>query len=131
YLDYVGVKRFDAAGNVTGEHRFLGLYTSSAYNTSPLDVPVLRRKVAEVVDRAQFVPGSHDYKDLVAILETYPRDDLFQIDAGHLFDIAMGILGLQERRRVRVFVHREQYGRFVSCLVFVPRDRYTTPVRLR
>ncbi|HTK15874.1 MAG TPA: NAD-glutamate dehydrogenase [Acidimicrobiia bacterium] len=131
YLDYVGVKRFDAAGNVIGEHRFLGLYTSSAYNTSPLDVPVLRRKVAEVVDRAQFAPGSHDYKDLVAILESYPRDDLFQIDVGDLFDIAMGILGLQERRRVRVFVHREQYGRFVSCLVFVPRDRYTTPVRLR
>jgi glutamate dehydrogenase len=131
YLDYVGVKRFDAAGNVIGEHRFLGLYTSSAYNASPLDVPVLRRKVAEVVDRAQFEPGSHDYKDLVAILETYPRDDLFQIDTDHLFDIAMGILGLQERRRVRVFVHREQYGRFVSCLVFVPRDRYTTPVRLR
>ncbi|MDQ1475254.1 MAG: glutamate dehydrogenase, partial [Actinomycetota bacterium] len=131
YLDYVGVKRFDAAGNVIGEHRFLGLYTSSAYNTSPLDVPVLRRKVAAVVERSQFVPGSHDYKDLVAILETYPRDDMFQIDASHLFEIAMGILGLQERRRVRVFLHREPYGRFVSCLVFVPRDRYTTPVRLR
>ena len=131
YLDYVGVKRYDAAGNVIGEHRFLGLYTSSAYNASPLDVPVLRRKVAEVVSRSQFAPASHDFKDLVAILESYPRDDLFQIDAAQLFDIAMGILGLQERRRVRVFVHREQYGRFVSCLVFVPRDRYTTPVRLR
>ncbi len=131
YLDYVGVKRYDDAGNVIGEHRFLGLYTSSAYNASPIDVPVLRRKVDEVVARSQFAPASHDFKDLEAILESYPRDDLFQIDAAHLFDIAMGILGLQERRRVRVFVHREQFGRFVSCLVFVPRDRYTTPVRLR
>jgi glutamate dehydrogenase len=131
YLDYVGVKRYDADGNVIGEHRFLGLYTSSAYNASPFDVPVLRRKVSEVLARSKFEPASHDFKDLVAILESYPRDDLFQIDAGHLFDIAMGILALQERRRVRVFVHREQYGRFVSCLVFLPRDRYTTPVRLR
>ena len=131
YLDYIGVKRYDAVGNVIGEHRFLGLYTSSAYNTSPIDVPVLRRKVAEVVSRSGFAAGSHDYKDLVAILESYPRDDLFQIDESNLFDIAMGILGLQERRRVQVFVHREQYGRFVSCLIFVPRDRYTTPVRVR
>jgi glutamate dehydrogenase len=131
YLDYVGVKRYDALGNVIGEHRFLGLYTSSAYNASPIDVPVLRRKVAEVVSRSQFAPASHDFKDLVAILEGYPRDDLFQISADHLFDIAMGILSLQERRRVRLFVHREQYGRFVSCLVFLPRDRYTTPVRER
>ena len=131
YLDYVGVKRYDADGSVIGEHRFIGLYTSSAYNASPFDVPVLRRKVSEVLSRSQFEPGSHDFKDLVAILETYPRDDLFQIDPTHLFEIAMGILGLQERRRVQVFVHREQYGRFVSCLVFLPRDRYTTPVRLR
>ena len=131
YLDYVGVKRYDAEGNVIGEHRFLGLYTSSAYNSSPIDVPVLRRKVSEVMSRSQFAPASHDFKDLVAILESYPRDDLFQIDATHLFDIAMGILALQERRRVQVFVHREQYGRFTSCLVFLPRDRYTTPVRLR
>ncbi len=131
YLDYIGVKRYDDSGNVIGEHRFLGLYTSSAYNASPIDVPVLRRKVAAVVSRSQFAPASHDFKDLVAILEGYPRDDLFQIDADHLYDIAMGILGLQERRRVQVFVHREQFGRFVSALVFLPRDRYTTPVRLR
>jgi glutamate dehydrogenase len=131
YLDYVGIKRYDDAGNVIGEHRFLGLYTSSAYTGSPIDIPVLRRKVAEVLSRAQFAPASHDYKDLVAILESFPRDDLFQISVDDLFDIALGILALQERRRVRIFVHREQYGRFVSCLVFVPRDRYSTTVRLR
>ncbi len=130
YLDYVGVKRYDIAGNVIGEHRFLGLFTSSAYTGSPIDVPVLRRKVSEVIERAGFAPASHDFKDLIAILESYPRDDLFQIDAAELFDIAMGILRLQERRQVRMFVHREQFGRFISCLVFVPRDRYTTPVRV-
>jgi glutamate dehydrogenase len=130
YLDYVGVKRYDVDGNVIGEHRFLGLFTSSAYTGSPIDVPVLRRKVSEVIARAGFAPASHDFKDLIAILESYPRDDLFQIDVAELFEIAMGILGLQERRQVRMFVHREQYGRFVSCLVFVPRDRYTTPVRV-
>ena len=131
YLDYVGVKRYDASGNVIGEHRFLGLFTSSAYTGSPIDIPVLRRKVSEVISRAGLASASHDFKNLIAILESYPRDDLFQIDSGELFDIAMGILALQERRRVRMFVHHEQYGRFVSCLVFVPRDRYTTPVRVR
>jgi len=131
HLDYIGIKRYDATGNVRGEHRFIGLYTSSAYTASPLDVPVLRRKVAGVVQRAGFLPASHDQKDLAQILETYPRDDLFQIDVDHLFENAMGILRLHERRRVRLFVHREPFGRFVSCLVFIPRDRYNTQVRER
>jgi len=129
HLDYIGIKRYDAHGNVVGEHRFVGLYSSGAYLGSPFDVPVLRRKVAAVIARAGFLPASHDQKDLTQILETYPRDDLFQIDVEHLFETAMGILRLQERRRVRLFVHREPYGRFVSCLVFIPRDRYTTQVR--
>jgi glutamate dehydrogenase len=129
YLDYVGVKRFDAAGNPIGEHRFIGLYSSSAYMTSPTEVPVLRRKVADVIARAGFLPASHDQKDLEQILETYPRDDLLQTDVDQLYDTTMGILRLQERRRVRLFVHKDPYGRFVSCLVFLPRDRYTTQVR--
>jgi len=131
YLDYVGVRTFGVNGSVTGEHRFLGLFTSTAYNTSPIDIPVLRRKVAAVVDRAGFLPASHDHKDLIAILETFPRDDLFWIDVDTLYDTAISILQLQERRRVRVFVHRETFGRFVSVLVFLPRDRYATPVRER
>ncbi|MGH8976614.1 MAG: NAD-glutamate dehydrogenase, partial [Acidimicrobiia bacterium] len=131
YLDYVGVRRFDAEGEVIGEHRFLGLFTSSAYNSNPIDVPVLRHKVAAVVERAGFFPASHDQKDLIAILETYPRDDLFQISVESLYRNAMGILRLQERRQVRIFVNREIYGRFVSCIVFLPRDRYTTPVRVQ
>jgi glutamate dehydrogenase len=129
FLDYVGVKRYDAAGNVIGEHRFLGLYTSNAYTSSASEVPVLRRKVAQVIERAGFLPASHDQKDLAQILDTYPRDDLFQLDVDTLYAIAMGILRLQERRQVRLFVSREPYGRFVSCLVFLPRDRYTTQVR--
>ena len=131
YLDYVGVRRFDEHGTVIGEHRFLGLFTSSAYNSNPIDVPLLRRKVAAVIERAGFLPASHDQKDLIAILETYPRDDLFQISTDALFANAMGILRLQERRQVRMFVSREIYGRFISCMVFLPRDRYTTPVRLQ
>ncbi len=129
FLDYVGVKRYDAAGNVIGEHRFLGLYTSGAYTSRPTQVPVLRRKVAQVIERAGFLPASHDQKDLAQILDTYPRDDLFQLDVNTLYDIATGILRLQERRQVRLFVSREPYGRFVSCMVFLPRDRYTTQVR--
>ncbi len=131
YLDYVGVKRFDDSGDVIGERRFLGLYTSVAYNTRPQEIPLLRRKVAAVIRRAGFPPASHSGKDLLAILESYPRDELFQITEDELFETAMGILQLQERRRVRLFVRRDSFGRFVSCLVYIPRDRYTTDVRLR
>ncbi|HEU4397973.1 MAG TPA: NAD-glutamate dehydrogenase [Actinomycetota bacterium] len=131
YLDYIGVKRFDEHGNVAGERRFLGLYTSAAYNRNPRDIPLLRRKVAMVLDRAGLPRHSHDQKALLNILETFPRDELFQISDDRLFEIAMGILRLEERRRVRLFMWHDIYGRFVSALVYVPRDRYTTDVRRR
>ncbi|MGI8940416.1 MAG: NAD-glutamate dehydrogenase [Actinomycetota bacterium] len=131
YLDYVGVKRFDDAGEVVGEWRFLGLYTSTAYNTSPTQIPILRRKVRRVVERSGFPPASHSRKDLEAILESYPRDELFQASTDELYRTAMGILHLQQRQRVRLFVRRDTYGRFFSCLVFIPRDRYNTAIRLR
>jgi glutamate dehydrogenase len=131
YLDYVGVKKFDASGEVTGERRFLGLYTFSAYSMSPLDIPVVRQRVRHVLDRAGFLPESHNEKDLIEILETYPRDELFQISGEELFEISMGILHLQGRQRVRLFVRRDAFGRFFSCLVFVPRDRYNTEIRQR
>ena len=131
YLDYVGVKQFDAAGEVWRERRFLGLYTSIAYRARPGEIPILRRKVETVLERAGFRRGSHDYKNLVDVLETYPRDELFQITVDELFEVAMGILHLGERQRVRLFVRRDAYGRFASCLVFVPRERYTTETRLR
>ncbi|MBA2344372.1 MAG: NAD-glutamate dehydrogenase, partial [Rubrobacter sp.] len=131
YMDYVGVKKFDANGEVAGERRFLGLYTFTAYSMSAFDIPIVRRKARYVLERAGFPEGSHNEKDLVEILETYPRDELFQISREELFDIAMGILHLQERQRVRLFVRRDTYGRFFSCLVFVPRDRYNTEIRQR
>ena len=131
YLDYVGIKKFDESGEVTGERRFLGLYTFSAYSASAFDIPLVRRKVRYVLQRAGFPEGSHNEKDLIEILETYPRDELFQISKEELFEVAMGILHLQERQRVRLFVRRDTYGRFFSCLVFVPRDRYNTEVRQR
>ncbi len=131
YLDYIGIKRFNEAGEAVGERRFLGLYTFSAYSTSVMDIPLVRRKVRYVLDRAGFLPASHNEKDLVEILETYPRDELFQISKEELFDISMGILHLQERQRVRLFVRREDFGRFLSCLVFVPRERYNTTTRHR
>jgi glutamate dehydrogenase len=126
YLAYVGVKRFDPSGRVIGERRFLGLYNADVYRDSVLDIPLLREKAAEVLDRAGFEPDSHNGRALRQILETYPRNDLFQIDADELFEIAMGILDLQDRRQVRLFVRRDDYGRFISCLVYLPRDRYST-----
>jgi glutamate dehydrogenase len=131
YLDYLGVKRFDAEGRVVGERRFLGLYTHEAYQARPDDIPILRRKVAAVLERAGFPHGSHNEKALVEILDTHPRDELFQISEDDLFKVAMGILHLGERQRLRLFVRRDAFGRFFSLLVFVPRDRFNTENRRR
>jgi glutamate dehydrogenase len=131
YLDYVGVKRIDADGRVVGERRFLGLYTHTAYHATPEEIPILRRKVDAVLDRAAFPPGSHNEKALIEILERFPRDELFQISVDELIDVSMGILHLGERQRVRVFVRRDPFGRFITCLVFVPRDRFNTENRQR
>ena len=131
YLDYIGVKRFDKEGKVCGETRFLGLFTSSAYNKSPRDIPLLKQKVQQVMERAGMPAASHSGKALMNILETFPRDELFQASVNELYDIAIGILQLQERQRTRLFMRRDAFGRFWSCLVFVPRDRYNTQIRER
>ncbi|MFD9573983.1 NAD-glutamate dehydrogenase [Streptomyces sp. NPDC059982] len=131
YLDYVGVKKFDADGNVVGERRFLGLFSSAAYTESVRRVPVIRRKVTEVLDGAGFSPSSHDGRDLLQILETYPRDELFQTPVDQLRSIVTSVLYLQERRRLRLYLRQDEYGRYYSALVYLPRDRYTTGVRLR
>ncbi|ATL28181.1 NAD-glutamate dehydrogenase [Streptomyces formicae] len=131
YLDYVGVKKFDAEGNVVGERRFLGLFSSAAYTESVRRVPVIRRKVAEVLKGAGFSANSHDGRDLLQILETYPRDELFQTPADELRSIVTSVLYLQERRRLRLYLRKDEYGRYYSALVYLPRDRYTTGVRLR
>ncbi|MGH8870019.1 MAG: NAD-glutamate dehydrogenase [Actinomycetes bacterium] len=131
YLDYIGVKLFDEQGEPSGEKRFLGLFTSAAYTESVTRIPVLRRKVQHVLDRTGFDATSHSGKDLLEILETYPRDELFQIAVEDLVPIVVGVLHLQERRALRLYLRKDDYGRFMSCLVYLPRDRYTTQVRWR
>ncbi len=128
--DCITVRRFDAGGTVVGEHRFLGLYTSEAFSRAPHDIPLLRRKAAALQRRAGYPPGSHVAKALQNIVDTFPRELLFQIPVEELYETATGILHLQERQRIRLFVHPDRSGRFVSFIVFVPRDRYNTRSRL-
>jgi glutamate dehydrogenase len=131
FLDYIGLKIFDDQGTVVGERRFLGLFSSGAYQTSVRDLPVIKRKVAEVVNRSGLSPRGHSGKDLMSILEDYPREELFQIATDDLFRTVLGVLRLAGRRQVRLFARKDQYGRFISCLVYLPRDRFTTANRLR
>ncbi|NGP53974.1 NAD-glutamate dehydrogenase [Thioalkalivibrio sp. XN8] len=131
YLDYVSVKCFDAGGHVTGERRFLGLWTSAAYSRNPREIPLLRDKLRRVLANSGLRPDSHGGKALVHILDTYPRDELFQSSLEELIRISTGIYSLQERQRTKLFVRRDAFRRFFSCLVFVPRDRYNTQVRER
>ncbi len=131
YLDYIAVKRVNDVGEVVGEHRFLGLFTHAAYHESITRIPVLRRKLASVLEAAGMTPDSHDGQDLTEILEGYPREELFQISVPELTPIALSVLALRERRQTRLFLRRDVYGRYMSCLVYLPRDRYTTAVRLR
>ncbi len=129
YTDYIGIKIYDNDYNVIGEHRFIGLFTSAAYNRNPRDIPVLRHKVEEVMAKSHLSRTGHAGKALLHILETLPRDDLFQASSDELLELAMGILHIQERRMIKLFIRRDLYGRFISCLVFVPRDLYHTDLR--
>ncbi len=131
YLDYIGVKRYNDEGRVVGERRFLGLYTTRAYKASPRSIPIIRGEVEGVLSHAGFPPASHDRKALLEILESYPRDSLFQMGTEDLFHVAIGILGLGERQRLRLFTWRDPLDRFVECLVCIPRDRFNTENRER
>ncbi|WP_104089498.1 NAD-glutamate dehydrogenase [Arthrobacter sp. GMC3] len=131
YLDYIGIKSFDSQGNVNGEQRFIGLFSSAVYTGSVRNIPVVREKVDAVLRHFGFPPNSHSGKDLFAVLETYPRDELFQMETEDLIETADGILRLAERRRTRLFLRPDIYGRFMSALIYIPRDRYTTAVRRR
>ncbi len=130
-LDYVGVKYFDHEGRVVGECVFCGLLTSTAYTRSVRAIPYLRRKVDHVIGRAGFDPGSHSGKALVNVLEHYPRDELFQIDEDTLYHFALAVLQLDERPRVRVLPRRDRFDRFVSVLVYIPRERYDSQIRAK
>ncbi|MCR6662231.1 MAG: NAD-glutamate dehydrogenase [Luteimonas sp.] len=131
YMDYIGVLGFDEKGRAVSEQRFLGLYTSSAYTRRPWDIPLVRERYEHVMSESGLKPTGHSGKALKHILETLPRDELFQSSADDLFRLGTGILGLQERVRSKLFLRRDRYGRFYSVLVYIPRDRYNTDVRRR
>lgn len=131
YMDYIGVRQVDQAGQLIGEHRFIGLFTGTAYTDTITSIPLLAKKVNDVIDAMGLGVKTHSGKDLMQFIATYPRDELFQISSVELEEIARGVLQIQERRQVRLFARTELFGRFVSALVYFPRDRYTTEVRLR
>ncbi|WP_281964634.1 NAD-glutamate dehydrogenase [Serinicoccus marinus] len=130
-LDYLGIRRFDEQGEVVGEHRFLGLFTQSAYAESTQRLPIVGAKVQQVLEESGFAPDSHSGKDLLSILEAYPRDELFQASVEHLAATAGDVVRLLERPAAKVYVRPDEFGRFVSALVYLPRDRYNTANRLR
>jgi len=131
HLDYVGVKRFDGSGDVIGERRFLGLFSSAAYAESVTRIPLARVKARQVIAAAGFEPMSHAAKTMMDVLETYPRDELFQTSVEELVPIASTVMHTRERRQLKLFLRKDAYGRFWSCLVYLPRDRYNTSVRER
>ena len=131
YLDYVGIKSFDAAGEVVGERRFLGLFSSAAYTESVLRIPLVREKAREVLKRAGFDPRSHAGKALMDTLENFPRDELFHMPTDELASTAVAVMHARERRQVKIFIRQDTYGRYASALVYLPRDRYNTNVRER
>lgn len=130
YMDYISFKRYDKTGKYIGERRFLGLYTSSAYNSSPRDIPILKNKVLSVAERSGLPAGGHAAKELMNILESFPRDELFQVTEEQLYETAMGILAIQERRKVKCFLRKDPLNRYITCLTYVPRERYDTALRI-
>ncbi len=129
YLDYVGVKTYDKHGNACGERRFIGLFTSVAYSESPRNIPLLRHKVTRILQRGDIDHSAHRGKALLHIIDTYPRDELFQASVQDLARTTIGILNLQDRQHVKFFLRRDTFRRFFSCLVYVPREKYTTAIR--
>ena len=130
-MDSVGVKQFDETGRVIGERRFVGLFTSTAYSSSVTGIPLIRRKIRGVLERSGLRPGGHDYKALEHVLETLPRDELFQVSDAELSAMSLGVLAVEERQRPGLFIRRDPFERFISCLVYVPRERYNTDLRKR
>lgn len=131
YYDYVIVKEFDEKGNVAIEHRFVGLYTSSVYYRAALEIPLVRKKVNSVLEQSGFAPNGHSIKDLLQVINVFPRDELFQIKKEQLFNTALEITQIQETRTSKLFIRKDSYGKFFSCLVYVPRDIYNTKVRTK
>ncbi|UBO75817.1 NAD-glutamate dehydrogenase [Aeromonas rivuli] len=131
YVDYIGIKRFDEHGKVIGEDRFIGLYASSIYNTSATQIPLISHRLERIMVASGHEKGSHAYKALLNVLETYPRDELIQAREEELLATGLGVLAMQERDMLRLFVRRDVYGRFFSCMVYVTKERYNTALRVK
>lgn len=129
YTDYIGIKKFDAKGKVIGEHRFTGLYTSAVYNQSVEGIPLIREKVGRILAASGYRQGSYAYKALHNILENYPRDELLQAREEELLEVGMGVVQMQDRDLLRLFVRKDPFGRFFSCMVYVTKERYNTELR--
>jgi glutamate dehydrogenase len=129
YTDYIGIKKFDQQGKVIGEHRFTGLYTSAVYNQTVESIPLIREKVQRILEASHYRRGSYAYKALHNILENYPRDELLQSSESELLEVGMGVVQMQDRDLVRLFVRRDPFGRFFSCMIYVTKERYTTELR--
>ncbi|MDO6446033.1 NAD-glutamate dehydrogenase [Colwellia sp. 1_MG-2023] len=131
HLDYIGIKRFDNKGKVIGEERFVGLFGSAYYTNSALDLPLIKSKVEGVCHSSGFAVGTHAYKTLINILETYPRDEILQSSTEELLKNVLGIFQMQERDYSGLFIRRDAFNRFYSCMVYVPRERYNTALRVK
>lgn len=129
YTDYIGIKKFDKNGKVVGEHRFTGLYTSAVYNQSVFNIPLIGQKVQRILAASGYKLGSYAYKALNNILENFPRDELLQANEEELLEVGMGVVQMQDRDLVRLFIRKDPFGRFFSCMVYVTKERYNTEVR--
>ena len=131
YPDFIAIKRLNEKGEIIGEHCFYGLYTACTYTQSPYDIPILRSKSEYVIEKSELNVNDYRGKELVQLLNVYPRDELFQIDKDMLFENLMGTLYVQERHQSRLFMREDSFGRFVTCLVYVPREIYNTAIRIK
>ncbi len=131
YPDYIAVREFNSKGEVIGEHGFLGLYTLPVYTERLQRIPVLRKKVEQIIERSGLYPFSHECKELARVLDTFPREELFQTDINELFQTATSVAQIKERQQTRLFVRKDHYGKFFSCLVYMPKETYNTEVRTK
>lgn len=131
FMDCIGVKKFNEEGKVIGVNQFLGLFTSSAANQSARQIPLLRYKIQQVLDKTGLAPQWHDGKTLINILETLPREELLQSSIEELYELSFSVLDLQDRQRLSLFVRPDQFGRYLSCFIYVPRDRYDGELRIK
>lgn len=129
YPDYIVLKRYDSKGNVVGEHLFMGLYTSKVYTISPFQMPLIRHRVQQVLDRINFPKGSHNYKAICQLIEIHPRDELFNCSVDELYQVLISIWQMNERRMVRFIMRTDPFEKFISCLVYMPKETYTTVIR--